>query len=101
MFDAVIVDVCLDFLFDDIEIEEFLTLLFKDKDTKQAMKTAMKRLYSSNEQYTMLRSVMDRAANMVAKERPILLKTQEPDNDSLSNALAEIIEKSELEEVLE
>ncbi len=99
MFDAVIIDVCLDFMFDDKEIESFLTELFNDKETKQAMKIAMKRLYSSNEQYIMLRAIMDRAANKVAKERPLLSKRQEPNNDSLSNALAEIIEESEFEEV--
>jgi hypothetical protein len=98
MFDSILMSVCLDFMFGDEEIKRFLAELFKDKENKKAMKTVMERLYSSDEQYTMLRAVMDRAAIKIVKERPVLLQEQEPDCDSLSDALAEVIADSELEE---
>jgi hypothetical protein len=100
MFDAILINICLDFMFDDKEIEAFLIELFKDKDTKNALKTAMKKLYSSDEQYVMLRAVMDKAAIKIAKERPLLLQAQEPDCDSLSDALADVVAESELAEEL-
>lgn len=97
MFNAAIMNICVDYMFNEKEIELLLTQLFSDNDTKKALKLTMKNLYSSKKQYVMLRAVMDGAAMKVAKTRPLLTMTQEPDDDILSDALAEIIEESELE----
>ena len=97
MFNAVIMNICVDYMFGENEIEQFLSQLFSDIEIKKALKLTMKNLYSSKKQYVMLRAVMDGAAMKVAKMRPLLTKIQEPDDDILSDALAEIIEESELE----
>ena len=62
------------------------------------MKNAMKRLYESKEQYTLLRAVMHKAAEKVASERKVIRKSDEPSEDDLVEALTAIIEKSKLEE---
>ena len=97
MFNATIINICVDYMFNEEEIEEFLSQLLSDNETKKALKLTIKNLYSSDKQYVMLRAGMDRAAMKIAKTRPFLAKEQEPEDDTLSDALAEIIKESELE----
>jgi hypothetical protein len=99
MFDAALMNICVDYMFNESEIEDFLSLLFKDKESAKALNLTMKKLYSSEKQYLTLQAVMEVAAMKVAQKRDVLKKDQEPDEDTLTEALAEVIESSELEDI--
>ena len=98
MFDASVINTCIDYMFNESEIEQFMDFLFKDNESAEALEHAKKILFSSEEQYSLLHGAMDVAAMKVAKTRSVLKKEQEPDDDSLVIALAEIIEASDYEE---
>jgi hypothetical protein len=98
MFDAAVVNTCIEYMFSESEIEQFLELLFKDKESAKALKLTMKKLYSSEKQYLTLQAVLDVAAMKVARKRAVLKADLEPNEDALIEALSEVIEASELEE---
>ena len=88
-------------MFTEKEVEEFLEFLFKDKESAKALNFTMKKLYSSYEQYRLLQAVMSIAAKKIAEKRPVLKMNNEPSEEELSEALAEIIDEIEVEEKIE
>jgi hypothetical protein len=72
--------------------------LFKDEESKKALEYAKKSLFSSEEQYALLQDAMSIAAMKVAMMRPVLKLEEEPNDDNLVSALADVIELSNLEE---
>ena len=92
IFDAAILNTCIDYMFNESEVDKFLELIFKDKETKRKLRLIMKNLYSSKKQYLTLQAVLDASAQKIAQQRPALLKEQEPDEDTMIEALAEVVE---------
>lgn len=99
ILDAAVINTCIDYVFDEAEIDKFLKLLFKDSGIERKLQLSMKHLYSSKRQYLELQAVLDAAALAVARQRPALTKAQEPEEDALIEALADVIENVSGEEV--
>ncbi len=91
LFNAVVINTCIDNYLDEDEIEEFLTSLSKDKDIQKDIKKVMKVLYASSTQYQDLEDVFDQCIQRILSKRMVITKDIEPDMNSMSEVLGNVI----------
>lgn len=91
LFNTIVMNVCFDNLLDESEIKEFLTILSKDKETSKKLKSIMKLLYASKEQYSELEEFCNDVLKTIITKRPMITAEIEPDEEVLAEAIADAV----------